>query len=403
VPTQRLSLTQAATASSTGTATFTFPAPATDLVYLGTLVCNGAPAGATFIATVGGTQWGSWNGTAVGGPIQALPGEQIQISATGLTAASAYNLQWIGRSDSLSETSPAYPDTNTAVASQAPGNPVQIVALVGGASQATATNGGAGTSVLLPAPTGAPYNLRHVAFVLGSGATQVEIIGHTSSFIYTVAFSSSAVLDNMAGQIVTEALDFTTIGGGGSVYLTYDQGVPTVPGGTSGGGVSNAWGQALTAKFFGSGSPIGIVLPSHLGDLYVDDVTPALWQAYGTLNTQWQQIGAPVTILATVFTANAYTLALTDAFSEQSASNGATPASITVPTNASVAFPVGTVITVTQTASGKISITAAGGVTIISSVAGGFVSGTTGCRAQSSTIGLLKTATNTWVISGDAG
>jgi len=144
-------------------------------------------------------------------------------------------------------------------------------------------------------------------------------------------------------------------------------------------------------------------LPSHLGDLYVDDVTPALWQAYGTLNTQWQQIGAPVTILATVFTANAYTLALTDAFSEQSASNGATPASITVPTNASVAFPVGTVITVTQTASGKISITAAGGVTIISSVAGGFVSGTTGCRAQSSTIGLLKTATNTWVISGDAG
>jgi hypothetical protein len=237
VPTQRLSLTQAATASATGTATFTFPAPPTDLVYLGTLVCNGAPAGATFIATVGGTQWGSWNGTAVGGPIQALPGEQVQISATGLTASSAYNLQWIGRSDSLSETSPAYPDTNTAVASQAPGNPVQVVALVGGASQATATNVGAGSSLLLPAPaTGAAYNLRHVTFVLGSGATQVEIVGHTSGFIYTASFSSSAVLDNMAGQIATEELDFTTIGGGGSVYLTYDLGVPTVPGGTSGGG-----------------------------------------------------------------------------------------------------------------------------------------------------------------------
>ena len=46
MPTQRLSLTQNVTASGSGTATFTFPAPPTDLVWIGTLVCNQAPASA---------------------------------------------------------------------------------------------------------------------------------------------------------------------------------------------------------------------------------------------------------------------------------------------------------------------------------------------------------------------
>jgi hypothetical protein len=119
----------------------------------------------------------------------------------------------------------------------------------------------------------------------------------------------------------------------------------------------------------------------------------------GGLDGRYQQVN----IVTTTFSSNAYTLAITDAFTAQQASNSSTPAAITVPTNASVAFAIGTVITVTQTGSGKISITAAGGVTIISSVSGGFVSGTTGCRAQSSTIGLLKTATNAWTMSGDAG
>lgn len=117
--------------------------------------------------------------------------------------------------------------------------------------------------------------------------------------------------------------------------------------------------------------------------------------------TAFVQAGAPVNVVSTTFTSNAYTLAIGDAMSAQQASNGSTAATVTVPTNASVAFPTGTVITFTQTGTGKIQIAAAGGVTINSSVSGGFVSGTTGCRAEYSTIGLLKTATNTWVISGD--
>ena len=237
MPTQRLSLIQAATATSAGSATFTFPAPATDLVYLGTLVCNGAPAGATFIATVGGTQWGSWNGSAVGGPIQALPGEQIQVSDTGLTAATTYNLQWIGRSDSLSETSPAYPDTNASPAgsiAQPPGSSFSVQ-LIGGASQATATEGGAGTVALLGTPPpGFVWALHNANVTLGSGATQAQIVGNSTGFVYAQSFSSSAIFLPMAGQVAAEALNLVSLGGGASVWLSYDQAATP----TGGGGVA---------------------------------------------------------------------------------------------------------------------------------------------------------------------
>lgn len=52
-----------------------------------------------------------------------------------------------------------------------------------------------------------------------------------------------------------------------------------------------AWGQTSTSKYSGSGSPVGVVTPDAEGDLYVDDTTPALWQATGVANTDWQQVG----------------------------------------------------------------------------------------------------------------
>lgn len=55
---------------------------------------------------------------------------------------------------------------------------------------------------------------------------------------------------------------------------------------------SSAWGEASTAKFSGSGSPVGVVTPTGEGDLYVDETTPGLWQANGTTNTDWTQVGS---------------------------------------------------------------------------------------------------------------
>lgn len=52
-----------------------------------------------------------------------------------------------------------------------------------------------------------------------------------------------------------------------------------------------AWGEASGAALVGSGSPVGVVAPTGIGDLYVDETTPALWQANGLTNTDWQLVG----------------------------------------------------------------------------------------------------------------
>jgi hypothetical protein len=90
---------------------------------------------------------------------------------------------------------------------------------------------------------------------------------------------------------------------------------------------------------------------------------------------------------------------LADANTAQQCSNAAA-ATITIPLNATVAFPIGTVITFVQTGAGKIQL-AAPGLTVTSSVSGGFVSGTTGTRAQYSTMTIIKAATDTWRLAGD--
>jgi hypothetical protein len=91
--------------------------------------------------------------------------------------------------------------------------------------------------------------------------------------------------------------------------------------------------------------------------------------------------------------AASYTLVLADKDKLVEISN-ASANTLTVPLNSSVAFPVGTQITVLQTGSGQTTITATGGVTI---------NATPGLklRAQWSSVTLIKRATDTWVALGD--
>ena len=90
---------------------------------------------------------------------------------------------------------------------------------------------------------------------------------------------------------------------------------------------------------------------------------------------------------------SSYTLVSGDAsdFVEVSSSSATT---VTVPTNSSVAYPVGTTIHIVQTGSGQITVAGAGGVT---------VNGTPGLklRTQWSAATLVKRATDTWVLFGD--
>ena len=69
---------------------------------------------------------------------------------------------------------------------------------------------------------------------------------------------------------------------------------------------------------------------------------------------------------------------------------------VTVPTNAAVAFPVGASIDLLQLGAGQITVSPAGGVTVNKSMA------TAKSRTQYSVLTLNKIATDTWVLSGDA-
>jgi len=88
-----------------------------------------------------------------------------------------------------------------------------------------------------------------------------------------------------------------------------------------------------------------------------------------------------------------YTLAITDD-SKIIEINSATAVNLTVPLNSSVAFPVGTSITILQTGAGQITVVPVTGVTINS---------TPGLKIRTQWAGatLLKRAENTWVLLGD--
>jgi len=105
-------------------------------------------------------------------------------------------------------------------------------------------------------------------------------------------------------------------------------------------------------------------------------------------------------LLTPSFTTNAYTLVLGDQGDILLASNGSTAGTISIPTNASVAFPTGTQITIIQTGSGQLTIQAASsGTTTVNST--GATATAPKLRAQNSSATLLKTNTDTWYVVGD--
>jgi|SRR3972149_1744 len=92
-------------------------------------------------------------------------------------------------------------------------------------------------------------------------------------------------------------------------------------------------------------------------------------------------------------TGTTYTLVIGDA-GKVVEMNNAAAITLTVPTNASVAFAVGTVMEIWQQGAGQVTLAGAG---ITFRAPGGQKT-----RVQYSTISLRKQATDTWVVSGDS-
>jgi len=98
-------------------------------------------------------------------------------------------------------------------------------------------------------------------------------------------------------------------------------------------------------------------------------------------------------------TGTTYTFALTDKDKLVTASN-ASAQTYSIPTNASVAYPVGTQINIIQIGAGQVTIQAASsGTTTVSST--GATSTAPALRAQYSSATLIKAATDLWYVVGD--
>jgi hypothetical protein len=93
-----------------------------------------------------------------------------------------------------------------------------------------------------------------------------------------------------------------------------------------------------------------------------------------------------------------YTAVLTDQYQVLVPMNKATAVAFKIPTNASVAFPVGTAITILNKGAGTVTISAttSGTTTVLS---GGAVAASP-TLAQYKTAVCIKTATDTWYVVG---
>ena len=106
------------------------------------------------------------------------------------------------------------------------------------------------------------------------------------------------------------------------------------------------------------------------------------------------EAGLNETIPLNAQTGTTYTLAVGDAGELVTLAN-AGAITLTVPTNASVPFAIGTQITVTRAGSGSLTVVGDTGVTVNS--ADGFLK----LRTQWSSGTLIKTNTNSWILIGD--
>ena len=144
-----------------------------------------------------------------------------------------------------------------------------------------------------------------------------------------------------------------------------------------------------------SGSAV-LTLPSTTSTLAsTSDVSSSL-SSYLTTSSATSTYTPLLTTTSTpTFSSNSYTILSADAHKLLLVTNGSTAGTVVVPLNAAQSISVGTVITLTQTGSGQITLSPSGGVTINSYLSQLKFAG------QYASVQLIKTGTDTWLAVGN--
>lgn len=137
--------------------------------------------------------------------------------------------------------------------------------------------------------------------------------------------------------------------------------------------------------------PAATAVPA--GTLYSATDTALIYRSDGTTWSTWAVLSSGARTI-NAQTGTSYTLALTDATNTKFLTlSNATAVTLTVPTNATVAFPIGSIIALAQLGAGQVTISPAVGVTV-NAVPGLKIA------AQYGVAELLKTGTDTWLAYG---
>jgi len=182
-----------------------------------------------------------------------------------------------------------------------------------------------------------------------------------------------------------------------------EQGFETDTGKMKIGNGSTAW---ASLSYLGAGTVTSITAGTGLsggtitstGTIAIDTATTADLTTAQTLTNK--TLTAPIINLAlNAQTGTTYTFVLTDNGKLVTASN-ASAQTYSIPTNASVAYPVGTQINIIQIGAGQVTIQAVtSGTTTIAST--GATATAPKLRAQYSSATCIKAATDLWYVAGD--
>ena len=223
----------------------------------------------------------------------------------------------------------------------------------------------------------------------------------TSKWINRVAGYLPTTGGTITGSLGVDGVLYDSTGATGSAgqVLTVNAGATGTlwasgaTGSTGATGATGATGSGSTGATGATGATGGGTLA---GDSDVDIVSPADGDllTYDSGTSKWVNLPLDEGVSVNPQTSSNYTTVLGDA-NQLVTLSYATACTFTIPTNASVAYPTGTTLSVIQLGTGQITLTPASDAVTIDTPS------SLTSRAQYSTIAVAQVSANVWVATGD--